>query len=200
MNAPGAAAPGSGALELPPFSLDVQALDLGSDVKAVGLELLETENREPVRGKDAAEIWSAVFPALAGDDSYVVDFFSHVERVREFCESREIAFRNAGERYVVLPQPNQEQLRQIFERFEGETFGIRAGKAAQSADAALEGDLSKRGIDAYQPAYGRYTFCAICEPEDGWMTVLSESLWPSEVIRRVRPAVQPFDIHIARPN
>ncbi len=200
MSTLGTAEPGSGALELPPFSLDVQALDLGDGVKAVGLELVETENREPVRGKDAAQIWSAVFPALAGDESYVVDFFSHIERVREFCKTREIALRDAAERCVVLPQPNQEQLRQIFERFEGETFGIRAGVAAQSADASLEGDLSKRGLDAYQPAYARYTFCAICEPEDGWVTLLSESLWPSEVIRRVRPAVQPFDIYIARPN
>jgi hypothetical protein len=32
------------------------------------------------------------------------------------------------------------------------------------------------------------------------VTLLSESLWASEVIRRVRPAVQPFDIYIARPN
>ena len=101
---------------------------------------------------------------------------------------------------MVLPQPNPEQLRQIFERFEGETFGIRAGAAAQSMDAALEGDLSKRGLDAYQSAYARYTFCAICEPEDGWVTLLSETLWASEVIRRARPAVQPFDIYIARPN
>ena len=200
MNTTGTAAPGSGALELPPFSLDVQALDLGRGVKAVGLELVETQNREPVRGKDAAEIWSAVFPALAGNESYVVDFFSHIERVREFCKTRQIALRDAAERCVVLPQPNQEQLRQIFGRFEGETFGIRAGAASQSADAALEGDLSKRGLDAYQPVYARYTFCAICEPEDGWVTLLSESLWPSEVIRRVRPAVQPFDIYIARPN
>ena len=200
MNTTGTAAPGSGALELPPFSLDVQALDLGGDVKAVGLELVETENREPVRGKDAAEIWSAVFPALVGNETYVVDFFSHIERVREFCKIREIALRDAAERCVVLPQPNQEQLRQIFERFEGETFGLRAGRAAQSADAALEGDLSKRGLDAYQLAYGQYNFCAICEPEDGWVTLLSASLWPSEIIRRVRPAVQPFDIHIARPN
>ena len=200
MSTPGTAAPGSGALELPPFSLDVQALDLGGDVKAVGLELVGTENREPVRGKDAAEIWSAVFPALAGTESYVVDFFSHIERVREFCKTREIAIRDAAERCVVLPQPDQEQLRQIFERFEGETFGLRAGRASQSADAELEGNLSKRGLDAYQPAYARYTFCAICEPEDGWVTLLSDSLWPSEVIRRVRPAVQPFDIHIARPN
>ena len=200
MNTTGTAAPGSGALELPPFSLDVQALDLGGDVNAVGLELVETENREPVRGKDAAEIWSAVFPALVGNESYVVDFFSHIERVREFCKIREIALRDAAERCVVLPQPNQEQLRQIFERFEGETFGLRAGRAAQSADAALEGDLSKRGMDAYQPAYGQYNFCAICEPQDGWVTLLSASLWPSEIIRRMRPAVQLFDIHIARPN
>ena len=200
MSTPGTAAPGSGALELPSFSLDVQALDLGGDVKALGLELVGTENREPVRGKDAAEIWSAVFPALAGNESYAVDFFSHIERVREFCKTREIAIRDAAERCVVLPHPNSEQLRQIFERFEGETFGIRAGTATQSADAPLEGNLSKRGLDAYQPAYARYTFCAICEPEDGWVTLLSESLWPSEVIRRVRPAVQPFDIHIARPN
>jgi hypothetical protein len=200
MSTTGAAAPGSGALELPPFSLDVQALDLGGGVKAVGLELVETENREPVRGQDAAAIWSAVFPALAGDESYAVDFFSHIERVREFCKTREIAWRDAAERCVVLPQPNQEQLRQIFERFEGETFGIRAGAVAQSMDAALEGDLSRRGLDAYQTAYARYTFCAICEPEDGWVTLLSETLWASEVIRRARPAVQPFDIYIARPN
>src|SRR5437879_4280211 len=127
MNSSGATAPGSGALELPPFSLDVQALDLGGEVKAVGLELVETENREPVRGKDAAEIWSAVFPALAGNEPYVVDFFSHIERVREFCKLHEIALREAAERCVVLPQPNQEQLHQIFERFEGENFRIRHG-------------------------------------------------------------------------
>jgi len=116
------------------------------------------------------------------------------------AKTRQIALREATERCVVLPQPNQEQLRQIFERFEGETFGFRAGAASQSVDAALEGDLSKRGLDAYQSAYARYTLCAICEPEDGWVTMLSESLWTSEVIRRVRPAVQPFDIYIARPN
>src|SRR2546423_14370694 len=157
MSTPGTAAPGNGALELPPFSLDVEAVDLGGDGKAVALRVVETESREPVRGRDAAEIWSAVFPALAGNESYAVDFFSHIERVREFCKTREIALRDAAERCVVLPQPNQEQLRQIFERFEGETFGLRAGTAAQSADAALEGNLSKRGLDAYQPIYARYT-------------------------------------------
>ncbi len=189
-----------GALDLPPFSLDVEALDLGSGVKAVGLELVETENREPVRGKQAAEIWSALFPALGGDEFYVVDFFSHTDRVQDFCKTRKIEIREAGARCVVLPQPRQGQLFQLFERFEGETFGIRAGSAAETPDAALEGELSKRGVDAYQLAYERYTFCAICEPEDGWVTLLSAGLWASEVIRRVRPAVQPFDLYIARPQ
>jgi len=188
------------ALDLPPYSLDVETLELGPGVKAVGLELVETENREPVRGKQAAEIWSALFPALAADEFYVVDFFSHIERVREFCKARKIEFREAGGRCVVLPQPRQAQLFQLFERFAGETFGMRAGAAAENPDGALEGDLSKRGVDAYQPAYERYFFCAVCEPEDGWVTLLSATLWASEVIRRVRPAIQPFDIYIARPQ
>jgi hypothetical protein len=200
MSAPGNAAPGAGTLQLPPFSLDVQALDLGAEIKAVGLELLETENREPVKGKDAAAIWAAVFPALAAKEAFVVDFFSHVDRVREFCKLHEISFREAAERCLVVPQPDQEQLRELLERFEGETFGMRAGAAAQMPDDALEGELSRRGLDAYQAAYTRYTFCAVVEPEDGWVTLLSGTLWPSEVIRRVRPAAQPFDIHIARPN
>jgi len=190
----------TGALELPPFSLDVEALDLGPGVKAVGLELIETENREPVSGKKAAEVWSAVFPALAGEACYVLDFFSHIERVQEFCKARKIEFREAGARCVVLPQPGQGQLFELFERFQGETFGIRAGAAAETPDARLEGDLSKRGVDAYQLAYERYVFCAVCEPDDGWVTLLSATLWASEVIRRIRPAVLPFDIYIARPQ
>lgn len=200
MSAPGIPAMGSSPLELPPFSLDVQALDLGGEVKAVGLELVETEDREPVRGKEGAEIWSGIFPALAGQEPYAVDFFSHLDRVREFCKARQIAWREAAERCIVISSPGAEELRQLLERFEGETFGIRAGSAAQTADSALEGDLSRRGLDAYQAAYARYTFCAVCEPEDGWVTILSDTLWPSEIIRRLRPAVQRFDVHIARPN
>ncbi|HXY26044.1 MAG TPA: hypothetical protein VEI73_15415 [Candidatus Acidoferrum sp.] len=200
MSTPGNAAMGSGALELPPFSLDVQALDLGNKVKAVGLELVETENHEPVRGNEGAEIWSEIFPALAGTETYAVDLFAHLDRVREFCKARDLDWREGAERCLVITGPSVEQLRELFERFEGETFGIRAGNAAQGADAALEGELSKRGLDAYQNAYSRYTFCAICEPEDGWVTLLSNTLWPSEIIRRLRPAVQPFDVYIARPN
>jgi hypothetical protein len=198
MSATGNAGPGSGALELPAFSLDVQALDLGADVKAVGLELLGTESREPVKGKEAAEIWAALFTTLSGGDFFVVDFFSHLNRVREFCEARKIAFREAAERCLVLPHPSQEHLRQLFERFEAETFGARAGATARVVDAALESELSQRGLDAYQAAYTRYTFCAVCEPEDGWVTLLSETLETGEVVRRVRPAVHQFDVYVAR--
>jgi hypothetical protein len=186
--------------DLPPYSLDVQAMDLGPGIKAVGLELIETESREPLRGADAATIWSAALVALAASETYVVDFFSHLDRVREFCASHSIAIREAASRCVVIPQPSQELLRLILARFESETFGLRVGAAAANEDAALESELSHRGLDAYQPAYSRYTCCAVCEPSDGWVTVLSDSLWPSEIIRRVRPALQPFDVYIARPQ
>jgi hypothetical protein len=186
--------------ELPPFSLDVEPLDLGSGVTAVGLELLGTESREPVRGPDAVAIWAAVLPGLAAQEPYVIDFFSHVDRVREFCKLHEIHFREAAERCLVLLQPTNTQLQQLFERFERETFGVRAGEAAQAADDLLEKDLSRRGLDAYQEAYSRYTFCSVWEPEDGWVTLLSNKLWPTEIIRRVRPAVQRFDVYISRPH
>jgi len=186
--------------DLPPYSLDVQAMDLGPEVKAVGLELIETESREPLLGPEAASIWSAGLIALAGTERYVVDFFSHLERVREFCASHSIAVREAASRCLVIPQPSQELLRLLLARFESETFGMRIGAAAVDPDPALENELSQRGVDAYQPAYSRYTCCAVCEPSDGWVTLLSDPLWPSEVIRRVRPALQAFDVYIARPQ
>jgi hypothetical protein len=188
------------ALDLPAFSLDVQALDLGEDVKAVGLEILETESREPVRGKQATEFWAAVFPLLAADEPFVLDFFSHLDRVRGFCEARQITFHHAGSRCIVIPQATLEQLRLLFERFENETFGFRAGVRAKEEDPSLTNELSHRGLDAYQEAHQRYSFCAVCEFEDGWVTLLSQTIWPSEVIRRVRPAAQSFDVFIARPQ
>jgi hypothetical protein len=186
--------------DLPPYSLDVQAMDLGPGVKAVGLELIETESREPLRGSEAAAIWAAALVALAADEPFVVDFFSHLDRVREFCASRGIAIREAASRCLLVPQPSLELLRQLIARFALETFGLRVGPATAEEAPALEQDLSRRGLDAYQPAYSRYTCCAICEPSDGWITVLSDSLWPSEIIRRFRPALQPFDVYIARPQ
>jgi hypothetical protein len=200
MSAPGNPPLNSEALELPPFSLDVEPLDLGPEVKAVGLELLETESREPVTGQEAAEIWAAVFPALAANQPFVVDFFSHVQRVREFCKMQPIRFREAADRCIVVPEPSETQLQLLLKRFEAETFGVRAGSAVEVGDTELENELSHRGLDAYQAAYSRYTFCAVCEPGDGWVTLLSNTLWPTEVIRRVRPALQRFNVYIARPH
>jgi hypothetical protein len=186
--------------DLPPYSLDVQAMDLGSETKAVGLELIETESREPLRGEEAASIWAAVFPALAGDEAWVLDFFSHLDRVREYCKLHEVEFREAANRCLVIRLPAGEKLHGLVARFAAETFGLRCGAAAKEEDAVVESELSHRGLDAYQDAYARYTYCAICEPDDGWLTLLSQTLWPSEIIRRTRPALQPFDVHIARPQ
>jgi hypothetical protein len=188
------------AFELPACTLDVQSLDLGPETQAIGLELVETENREPLRGEPAAEMWAALFPALAANEPYVVDFFSHLERVRHFCNEHGIAFREAAGRCVVIERPGGDKLRQLFRRFERETFGIRAGVGASARDESLEGELRGRGLDAYQAAYRRYTFCAVCELEDAWVTVLTETLWASEVIRRVRPALEGFDVYISRPE
>jgi hypothetical protein len=187
-------------LDLPPFSLDVQTLELGADTKAVGLELIETESREPYRGREAAEMWAAAFATLPGKEPCALDFFSHLERVREFCETHEIEFREPASRCLVIHRPSLEVFQQVLVRFESETFGLRAGDATQNPDPALENELSHHGLDAYQAAYPRYTFCAICELSDAWVTLLSESLWPSEIIRRVRPALQPFNVYIARPQ
>jgi len=186
--------------DLPPYSLDVQATDLGAETKAVGLELIETESREPVQGEEAAAIWAAVFPALANQEQWVLDFFSHLDRVREYCKNHQVEFREAAGRCLVIPQPAEGKLRELLGRFAGETFGVRCGKAAGAVDTALEGELSQRGLDAYQAAYKRYTYCGICEPADGWLTLLSETLWASEIIRRVRPSLKEFDVHIARPQ
>jgi hypothetical protein len=63
------------------YLLDVEPLDLGSDVRAIGLELTEAdENREPVRGIDASKIWSRVLRATAADEVWALDFFSHLAR------------------------------------------------------------------------------------------------------------------------
>ncbi len=186
--------------ELPLYTLDVQAMDLGADTKAVGMELLETESREPVRGKEASRVWGAALPALAGKETLVMDFFSHLERVLEFCKLHELTYREAASRCIVITPGSAENVTKLFDRFEKETFGVRVGSAAEKEDTAVETDLSHRGLDAYQTAYTRYTFCGVCEPEDGWVILLSEGLWASEVIRRVRPALAGMDVYLVRPQ
>src|SRR5437879_11179345 len=56
------------------YCLEIDSLDLGADVRAVGLELLEPETREPVKGSEGDGIWAALVPALAGGRPWALAF------------------------------------------------------------------------------------------------------------------------------
>jgi hypothetical protein len=181
--------------------LDVEALDLGPDVRAVGLELVEAdENREPVRGEDAARIWSRILPAVAGKEPWGLDFFSHLDRVRDYCQNHGIDFRESGQRFIAVAAPKQKALEDLVGRFQAETFGARAGALLNTGDAALEGELARRGADAYDKAFSNYYFCAICAFEDGSLVLLTDNLRSSDVIRRVGPALQGLDVKTQLPS
>lgn len=183
------------------YLLDVEPLDLGPDVRAIGLELVEAdENREPVRGTDAGIVWSRVLRAVAGNEAWVLDFFSHLERVRDYCQHHQIAYRDASQRSLVIPAPDPIALEGLVDRFQSETFGARAGSLLASGDPALEGELARRGVDAYHKAFPNYFFCAVCGFEDGSLVLLSEKLWASEVIRRVRPTLSGVDVELRLPS
>ncbi len=182
------------------YLLEVESLDLGADVKAVGLELMERESREPLRGAEAARIWSAVLPAVADAEPWALDFFSHLDRLREYCRSHQIAYREAAQRCMVIASPEAGPLAGLVQRFQRETFGVRSGGPLTTGDAALEGDLARRGVDAYHHVFPNYFFCAVCDFENGFLTLLTNRLWASEVIRRVRPVLEGFSVEVARPE
>jgi hypothetical protein len=183
------------------YLLDIEPLDLGPDVRAVGLELVEAdENREPIRGIEASRIWSRVLWAATGKETWSLDFFSHLDRVREYCRHHEICFREAAQRCLVIPAPELPQLEGLIDRFQTETFGARAGSRVETGDSALEADLAKRGVDAYHKAFPDYFLCAVCGFEDGSLVLLSEKLWASEVIRRVRPMLEGLEVEVRLPT
>lgn len=182
------------------YLLDVEPLDLGPDVRAVGLDLVEAdENREPVRGIDAARIWSRVLQAVPAAEAWALDFTSHLDRIRDFCNRHQIVYRDATSRSLVVPAPELSTLESLLDRFQVETFGARAGGPLTSGDAALEGELARRGVDAYHDAFPNYFFCAVCTFEDGSLVLLTEKLWASEVIRRVRPVLKGLDVEVRLP-
>jgi hypothetical protein len=183
------------------YVLEVEPLDLGPDVRAIGLELAEAdENREPVRGADAAKIWARVLRATAASETWALDFFSHLDRVRDFCDRHHIPYRDANHHSLVVPAPEPEALEGLVDRFKNETFGARAGSGVSIGDPELEGDLARRGVDAYHTAFPKYFFCAVCNFEDGSLVLLSEKLWASEVIRRVRPSLDGMDVEVQLPS
>jgi hypothetical protein len=181
----------------PTYLLEVEPLDLGADVRAVGLDLTEAdENREPARGSEAARVWSRILPVAAGSEPWALDFFSHLDRVRDYCELHAIPFRDASERAVVVPAPDAEDLEALLDRFQKETFGARAGGVLPEADPALESELARRGVDAYHTRFANYSFCAVCAFEDGSLVLLSQKLGAGEMIRRVRPVLQGLDVEL----
>ncbi len=182
------------------YRLEVEPVDLGADVRVVGLELTSRESQEVARGAEAAHIWSAVLPALAGAEPWALDFFSHLDRLRQFCQSHTIPYREAANRCIVISSPRAEPLVALLERFEGETFGVRAGGPLLAGDAALEGELARRGVDAYHHVFTNYFFCAVCDFENGSLTLLTNRLWAAEVIRRVRAALDALSVEVARPE
>ncbi|MGH9728999.1 MAG: hypothetical protein ACRD4V_10470 [Candidatus Acidiferrales bacterium] len=181
--------------------LEAEPMDLGPDVKAVGVELVEIEgpDREPLRGPQAAQIWSRVLPAIAGAHTWSLDFFSHLEPLREFCNAHKIAYREASKRAIVVSSMALEALAPLLKRFERETFGMRAGGAVEAGDPALENELSRRGVDAYHTAYPTYFFCAVCDLENGLVVVLSNQLWASEIVRRARSVVTSLKVEVRIP-
>ena len=181
-----------------PHRLEVEALDLGTDVRAVLLELIDPQTREPVTGPEAARIWAAIIPALAAGEPWVLDFFAHLNRVREFCHLHGIPFRETA-KVLLIEQRDAGELESVIERFAGETFGVRAGAPAAAGDEIVAAELALHGVDAYQEAYRRYAFCAVCDFENGFLTVLSEQLPASEVIRRTQSALDGLPVEVTRP-
>jgi hypothetical protein len=176
--------------------LEVEAMDLGPDVRAIGIELVEGEDSEPLHGPEAAQIWSRALPSMAGQEPWALDFFSHLEPLPEFCKSQNLEYREASERCIIISAPAQEKLSQLLLRFEGETIGLRAGNLVSTGDAALENELSRQGADAYHRAYSNYLFCAICDLKNGSVVVLSAKLWASEIARRLRPIFSDMDLQV----
>lgn len=181
------------------YRLEIEALDLGAEVRAVGLELLEPETREPAIGREAAGIWAMLVPALAAGQPWGIDFFAHVERVRDFCRRNALPFREPNAHAIVIAQLERPQLEILFERFAAETFGVRAGGRLLEGDATLEGALAERGVDAYHSAFPEYLFCSVCDFEGGFLTVLSNQLWASEVIRRAKGVLENLQVEVTRP-
>jgi|HubBroStandDraft_1064217.scaffolds.fasta_scaffold26729_3 hypothetical protein len=178
------------------YKLEIEPLDLGAGAKGVGFELIERSTREPVRGPDAGRIWAASLAAIAAGEPFALDFFAHIERVRDYCERRAIEFRQAAARSLVVPAPAAEVLAGLVERFAAETFGARAGGSLPAEDAAIEGALSSSGVDAYAGVIDSYLFCAVCDFENGFLTLLTNRLSSAEVIRRLQPALKKLSLNV----
>ena len=144
----------------------------------MGLELIDPETREPVTGRGSREDLGGGVDCARGGRSLGARFFrasgtgagvlpvaaaSHFASPTSACWS----FRSSRSR----------QLAAIVERFAGETFGVRAGGLLAQATRDVEAGLAERGVDAlpHWPIRS-YLFCAVCDFENGFLTVAERSL------------------------
>ena len=144
---------GNPAPDLPPYSLDVQAWTLAKTLKPSAWNSSKRKAASPCADRKPPQSGPPPWWLLPAMKLMSLDFFSHLDRVRNSATLTASLYREAAARCLVVPQPSLELLRQLLARFEAETFGMRAGPAAANPDAALENELSHRGLDAYQPAY-----------------------------------------------
>jgi hypothetical protein len=77
---------------------------------------------------------------------------------------------------------------------------VRAGSALETGDAAVEGDLARRGVDAYQPAFGNYYFCAVCDLSNGSVVLLSNTLKSGTVSRQLQGALEGLEVEVVLPS
>ena len=71
---------------------------------------MEVESREPAHGSDAAHIWASALGALAGTEPWALDFFAHLDRVREYCTLHAIPFEEKSSGHLVGSRPIQPEL------------------------------------------------------------------------------------------
>jgi hypothetical protein len=88
----------------------------------------------------------------------------------------------------------------LVDLFAGHTSPPPPGSLLAAGDAPVEGELARLGVDAYHAVFRNYLFCAVCDFENGFLTLLTEKLWTSEVLRRVKPAVASLPVEVARPQ
>jgi len=153
------------ARSLPPFSLDVQALDLGDGVKAVGLELGKPKIANRCAAKESREIWSAVFLPWWRRTVPGGFFQPHRSLAGVLQSAWNCTARSGGRRCVCC----HSRVRSCCAKFSNASKEkpLASGLAGRRRSRyALEATYPS-AAGCYQSAYARYTLCAICEPEDG---------------------------------
>ena len=183
------------------YLLEIEPLDLGADVRAVGLELVEAdENREPVRGT-TPRASGAAFCVPSPATSHGRSISSAISIACAIIATvTKLPFAKRASARIVVPAPEAAALEALLDRFQKETFGARAGRLLVDAgDPALEGELRAAAWTLITRLFATIFSAPFAHFEDGSLVLLSEKLWASEVIRRVRPVLDDLKVEVRLP-